>query len=560
MNHERRLFSARAAAGLVAVAAASHGRAGTAAAAGLGPGAGASWPGYHGDASGRHHSALAQIHRGNIGRLGLAWAVRPGASRLAAVAGGLGAPAGGGSAPGFPAALKSIPVVVDDRLYLTLGAQVYALDARTGEVVWRHHWHSASGAQLGRGVAVAGDLVLVQTGSDNHLLALDRHSGRERWRQQVTDSPLGYSGSTAPVLAGGLVVLGMGGDGNNLRAWLEARDAATGALRWRWYVTPDADGQPGADTWPDAATARRAGGMPWQQVTYDAALNRVYVPTANPTPVFAGDLRPGDNLYTNCIVALDAHTGRPVWHFQTTPHDTHDYDGTQVPMLFDALVRGRRRQLLAQFNRNGHYFVLDRVTGEWLHTVPYVAGLNWSRGIDAQGRPIPDPAKDPQPGGSLVMPMSDGASNFPPSALSPRTGLAYVHANAAWSLFYRHPEEAQPLGWAGGSEYHLGLATSALVAVHAATGRPAWRHAYPGTGFLSSGYPGLLSTAGDLLFTGDPQGFFRAFDARNGRTLWHSRIGLVRNTPITCLLDGRQQVLVASDDTLYAFALNGEDA
>lgn len=514
------------------------------------------WLTYHGDAAGTHYSALAQIDRGTLPRLGLAWTSRPTNSPVGAIAGGIQDPAG--SAPaggGFPALLKATPLVADGVIYMVVGAQVQALDARSGRAIWRYHWASRTGAYLGRGVALWRDSVIVQTGTDNFVVALDAKTGRERWRQRVTDSPLGYSGSTAPVIAGDHLILGMGGDGNNLRAWLESRDPATGALQWKWYVTPG-EGEPGIETWPDAPTSARGGGMPWQQVTYDAALDLIYVPTANPVPVFNGLVRKGDNLYTNSIVALHAKTGTMAWHFQPTPNDTHDYDATQVPILFDAKIKGKPRRLLAQFNRNGYYFLLDRTTGESIVTMPFIDTVNWATGLAPNGQPITDPAKTPQPGGALVSPMSDGAANYPSPAFSARTKLAFVHATTSYSLFYLHPDEENPIGWGGGSEYHTGYSTSALVAVEPTTGRIVWKHDYPDMGFVTSSYPGLLATAGGLLFTGDPAGNFVAFDATRGAPLWHARIGNVRNAPVTYELDGRQYVLVANDDTLFAFALN----
>lgn len=515
------------------------------------------WLTFHGDASGAHYSPLHQIDATSIERLGLAWVSRPSTSMQGAIAGGLSADANAasGGGPAFPSLLKAIPLVADGVIYMVVGAQVHAIDARTGRAIWRYHWSSRQGAQLGRGVALYRDSVIVQTGMDNFVVALDARTGAERWRRQVTDSLLGYAGSTAPVITGEHLILGMGGDGNNLAAWLESRDPATGELQWQWHVTPRA-GEPGIDTWPDAATAARGGGMPWQQVTYDPDLDLIYVPTANPVPVFNGLVRKGDNLHTDSIVALRARDGTKAWHFQATPHDTHDYDATQVPILFDATVGAKPRKLLAQFNRNGYFFVLDRSTGQPILTVPFIESANWAKGIAANGQPMPDPAKDPQPGGVLVSPMSDGAASYAAPSYSPRTQLAYVHAISSYSLFYLHPEEENPLGWGGGSEYHTGYSTSALVALDPRTGRLAWKHDYPGSSFLTTACPGLLTTGGGLLFTGDPAGNFVAFDARRGAPLWHARIGIVRNAPVTYLLDGRQYVLVATDDTMYAFALN----
>ena len=516
------------------------------------------WLTYHGDNSGDHYSPLTQIDRRSIVRLGLAWAVRPTTSADGAIEGGIQSNAQSGAAPriAFPTQLKAPPLIHDGVIYLVVGSQVQALDAHTGNAIWRYRWNSPVGAQLGRGVALYNDSVLVQTGLDNFIVSLDAASGKERWRQQVTNSTLGFGGNTAPVLAGRHLILGMGGDGNNLGPWLESRDPATGELQWKWFTTARA-GEPGIESWPDAETASKGGGMPWQQVTYDPKLDLIYVPTANPVPVFNGRVRPGDNLYTDSIVALQAETGRMVWYFQTTPHDTHDYDATEVPILFDAPYRGRERKLLAQFNRNGYYFLLDRTTGASLVTRPFIDSVNWAKGIGADGRPIEDTAKEPQPGGVLISPMSDGAANYPAPSFSPQSKLVYSHANTSFSLVYLDPSDEHPLGWGGGAEYHTGYCTSALIALDYATGHQVWKHAYPDMGFVNSSYPGLLTTAGGLLFTGDPAGDFIAFDAANGKPLWHTRIGKVRNPPVTYVLDGRQYVVIATDDTLYSFALNG---
>jgi alcohol dehydrogenase (cytochrome c) len=517
------------------------------------------WPTYHGDDSGDHFSTLEQIDTRSISRLGLAWTLRIEPSTAGAIEGGT-APAASAASAGAArnaasSPLKAAPIEIGGVIYMVSGAQVFALDARSGITLWHYHWASAAGAQLGRGVAVNADSVFVQTGSDNYVVSLDASNGHERWRHQVTDSSAGYQGTTAPVIVGRHLIIGMGGDGNNIGGWLEALDPNTGKLQWKWYAAPSA-GDPALASWPNRETAEHGGGMPWQEPTYDPELDLLYVTTANPVPVLSGGGRAGDNLYTDCIVALHADTGRLAWACQTTPHDTHDYDATQVPMLIDASVDGRPRKLLAQFNRNGLYFLLDRTTGKALVTRPFIPTVNWYRNINAQGQPRPDPARAPQPGGVLISPMSDGATNYPAPSYDPQTRLVYSQANTSFSLFYLDPDEKHPSGWSGGSEYLPGYVHSALLALDYASGRVVWRHDYADLGFINAFYPGVLTTAGGLLFTGDPVGNFIAFDAHSGATLWHSRIGHIRNTPITYRLDGRQYVLVATDQSLFAFALN----
>ena len=505
------------------------------------------WLTYHGDYSGDHFSTLNQISLGTLSRLGLAWTAR----LTASVAGG--APAVPRAL--FPTQLKATPLVADGAIYMVVGSQVQALDARTGRLIWRYQWDSLRGATLGRGVALYRDAVLVQTGTDNYVVSLDAHNGQERWRRQVTDSTQGYAGTTAPILAGEHLLIGMGGDGNNLRTWVESRDPGSGALQWKWYVTPG-QGEPGIETWPDPQSAAHGGGMPWQQATYDPKLDLIYLPTANPVPAFNGRVRRGADLYTDCIVALHASSGKMAWYFQATANDTHDFDATQVPILIDAVIDGRSRLLLAQVNRNGYYFLLDRQTGRSIATAPFIKSVNWSKGIGVNGQPVSDEDKDPQPGGVLVSPMSDGAANYPAPSFDPEIRLIYSHATTSYSLFYLNPEEEHPIGWGGGSEYHTGYTTSALLALDYASGRIVWRHDYPDTGFTTSAYPGVLSTGGGLVFTGDPAGNFIAFDARNGKVAWHSGIGKVRNSPVTYSIDAKQYVLVATDDSLFAFSLN----
>jgi alcohol dehydrogenase (cytochrome c) len=514
------------------------------------------WPSYHGDYTGDHFSALRQIDSHSVARLGLAWSVRIDPSTRGAIEGGTGARQS--STPtAFSSVLKATPVELAGVLYMVAGPQVFALDARTGATIWHYYWASSVSSLLGRGVAVDGHSVYVQTGNDNYVVSLDAQTGHERWRRQITDSSAGYQGTTAPMIVGHHLLVGMGGDGNNLGAWLEALDPDTGAPQWRWFTAPSA-GDPALATWPDRSSAQHGGGMPWQEVTYDPMLNLIYVPTANPVPVLSGAGRAGNNLYTDSIVALDADSGKLVWYFQATPHDVHDYDATQVPMLIDAPFNGSPRRLLAQFDRNGLYFLLDRQSGKNLLTQPFIPTANWYRSIGANGQPQPDPGKFPQPGGALLSPMSDGATNYPASSYDPQTRLAYSQANTSFSLFYLDPEDQHPAGWSGGSEYHTGYVHSALLALNPVSGQIVWRHDWPDLGFINAFYPGVLTTAGGLLFTGDPVGDFIAFDARRGLPVWHSLIGQIRNTPISYALDGRQYVLVATDQSLFAFALNDQ--
>jgi len=290
------------------------------------------------------------------------------------------------------------------------------------------------------------------------------------------------------------------------------------------------------------------GGMTWQPWTYDPELNLLYVSTGNPNPVMAGQSRKGDNLYTASIVALNPDTGKLAWNFQVSPHDTHDWDGTQVPVLVDDVVDGRPRKLLANASRNGFYFLLDRTTGKNLVSKPFVESLNWHKGVDQIGRPIPNSDKDPKVEGVLVSPSSSGVTNWPAPSFNPGTGLFYVGTSQTYSMFYLTDTDARPQGY-GASERNMGSVGSSLRAIDYKTENVVWKHT------TQTGAQGLLSTAGGLLFGTDGAGNFIAFDPKTGNPLWHAGIGNDSNAPITYMLDGRQYVVVGAGDSLFAFYL-----
>ena len=518
------------------------------------------WPTYHGDYSGRHYSTLDQINNSNVRNLSLAWVYHTTSSTQGAIAGGetQAAPVARAAGPsafggaGGPV-IKSIPLMVDGVLYFSVPNHAYAVDARTGKQIWHYYWNGR-GAIGNRGMAMWGDWLFFET-PDNYLVSLEAATGKERWHKSIVDPMLPYFSTVAPVVIRNHVLTGTGGDGANIPAWTEARDPETGEVQWRWYTTPR-KGQSELATWPSEDAAAHGSGGPWQPPTYDPELNLLYVTTGNPTPVYLGQSRAGANLWTSSIVALNPDTGKLVWYFQCSPHDTHDWDATEVPVLIDGKVDGRPRKLLAQANRNGYFFLLDRRNGHNLITKPFIRTTNAYKGIDASGQPIPDPAKEPQLGGTLVSPSSDGAANYPAPSYSPDTDLFYLNATESYSIYYGDPSMQKPVGTGGSSEYHTGLFHSALIALDYKTGETRWRHDYDGTGFWSSTYPGVLTTAGRLLFTGDPAANFVARDAMTGKHLWHSGLGgQVTNSPETYLLDGHQYVMVAAADALYTFRL-----
>jgi len=295
---------------------------------------------------------------------------------------------------------------------------------------------------------------------------------------------------------------------------------------------------------------KHGGGMTWGTTTYDPQLNLIYFGTGNPQPVIAGKGRPGDNLYTESIVAVNPDTGKFKWAFQSSPHDTHDWDAIQTPVLIDGVIDGKPRKLLAQASRNGYFFVLDRETGKNVVTTTF-AKTNWAKGLDAKGQPIPDPAKEPQLDGALVSPNQAGAANWPPPSFSPSTGLFYVNATNAYSVYYIYDNEAKPEGWGGNDRG--GHSESMLEGIDYKTGKVKWSHKWEGPGGPRNG---VLSTAGNLVFASDMSNNFVALNATTGEPLWHCTLNTgMSNAPISYELDGTQYVVIAAGDTMYAFAM-----
>jgi len=488
-----------------------------------------SWPMYNGDYSGRRNSPLKQIDTSNAGTLTSAWIYR--ASNF--------------GAGGFGSVIKSTPIAVNGVLYFTMPDNVWAVDARTGREIWHYKYPPNEGGHIGqRGVAMLGDWIYFET-PDCNLVSLSAKDGKERWRKQIADAKLEYFCTMSPLVVDNHIITGVGGDSLDNPGYLESHDPETGEMQWHWNTEPGS-GEPGFESWPDAEARAHGGGMTWMTGTYDPELRLIYWGIGNPNPVHAGEGRKGDNLWTCSIVALQVDTGKMAWGYQVSPHDTHDWDATQTPILFDGEFKGKPRKLIAQASRNGFFFLLDRSTGEHLLTRPFI-NTNWSLGINPKGQPIPNPKKEPARNGVLVSPSSNGASNWFAPSYNPATGLFYVVASQSYSVFYL-TAEGKAEGFAGRDDFLNYPGT--VKAIDYKTGEIRWTHDIGGMG------PGLLTTAGNLLFTGDNSGHLLAMDSTTGKTLWHTTIGPNQtNGAITYELDGKQYIVVGAGDSLFAFTL-----
>lgn len=474
-----------------------------------------SWPSFHGDYSGRRHSKLTEITPRNVSRLALAWAFQT----------------------NLPSTIKSSPILVDGVLYFTLPDNVWAVDARSGHQLWHYTYPPNKGDHIGqRGVAVfKGSVYFVSP--DAHLIALNAKDGTVKWMIELADVNKGYWATEAPLVVGNHVIVGVGGDLDNLQMFIRAVDPDTGKTQWQFDTTPP----PGTPNQP-------TGGTTWMAGTYDPDLHLIYWGTGNPTPVLSATTRPGNDLYTCSIIALDPETGKLAWAFQPSPHDTHDWDAVEIPVLVDALFHGQPRKMLMQASRNGYFFVLDRSNGKNLLTVPF-GPVNWATGLDDKGQPIPDPKKDPAPDGRLIAPDEGGLTNYRSPSFDPKTGLFIVSAHPAWSIYFSKPADGE-YGWAGG-DYGL-WGKGVLEAIDYQTGKIRWSHQL-GEGGAGAG---VLTTDAGLTFTGDAHGNFLALDTSNGKTLWHAGAGAgIASSPITYELDGRQYLLTSGGGVLFAWAL-----
>jgi PQQ-dependent dehydrogenase (methanol/ethanol family) len=518
------------------------------------------WPTYNGLVGANRHSLLDQVNKGNVSRLSLQWMY---------------------TLPYF--GLETTPVVSDGVMYVSGPNQVCALDARSGQEIWRYSRprstspNIASDAAKGanRGVALLGDRVFFTT-DDAHMVALDRLTGALRWDVYMPEEPQHYGGTAAPLVAGDLVIGGVAGADDGIRGFLAAYHASTGQLAWRHWTVPR-KGEPGWDTWRGGAV-EFGGGSTWLTGSYDPETKVLYWAVGNPYPDTDGSERQGDNLFTNCILALDLQTGKQLWYFQFTPHDLHDWDAVQPMLLVDAPWQGRERKLILHADRNGFFYVLDRTNGELLLAKAFAQKISWASGIDAKGRPIELPGNVPTPEGTRTCPDIRGAANWMATAYNPATGLFYVMTIENCGV-YRSTQfgpaaqaaNAAARGGrggggrgAGGGRGGEGMAPSGpgidplrrfLRAIDIHTGKVVWEVDQKTS---SPNYGGVLSTSGGVLFYSESTGAFAAVDAQTGSSLWHFETGQSpKASPMTYMVIGRELVAIASGANILAFALPG---
>ena len=497
----------------------------------------ADWPSYNGGTSGSRYSTLAQITKSNVARMSPKWIF---------------------SLPNTPP-LQVTPVVVGGVMYVTSANQCYALDAGSGRQIWHYQrprtkdlvGNAAGG--VNRGVSVAGDRVFMVT-DHAHLIALNRSTGALVWETEMADWRQNYNATGAPLPVGNLVVTGTSGGDEGVRGFLAAFDQATGKEVWRFWTVPQ-PGEPGSETWQGKGILH-PGATTWLTGTYDPELDTLYWPTGNPSPDLIGSDRGGDNLYSDSVLALDPKTGKLKWHFQFTPHDVWDYDAMETPALVDATWKGQPRKLLVQVNRNGFFYVLDRIDGTFLFGTKYAKNVTWASGLTPEGRPIRVPNMEPTLEGQRVCPSLEGSSNWYSTSFNPATGLYYVQTNDKCGIFTKVPME-----WAAGKGFMGGSFVQApgepprrvLRAIDIQTGRISWELPQVGP---DTSWGGTLSTAGGIVIFGEDGGALMAADATTGKPLWSFQTNQIwKASPMTYGFDNKQYVAVAAGSAIIAFGL-----
>lgn len=489
------------------------------------------WLTYSGGYSGQRFSGLKEVNTTNAHSLVAKWVYQTAATGK----------------------FETTPLVVDGILYATAqDDRAFALDARTGRPIWLYQRQLPMDirpccGRVNRGVAILGDKVFIGT-LDAHVIALDARTGNVIWDVAAVDYRKGYSFTAAPLALKDLVIVGVSGGEYGIRGFIDAYDASTGRRKWRFYTVPG-PGEPGHDTWEGKSW--QIGGAPaWMTGVYDADTNELLWTTGNPSPSNRGEGRVGDNLYSNSLLALDPDTGRLKWYFQFTKHDEHDWDATQVPVRIDV----GKEHLIAQANRNGFFYVLDRDSGELLSANTF-ARITWSDKKDSAGHPVANEESPPTPEGRTVCPGALGATNWMSPSFDPQTDLFYVTAREQCDIFSTAPQPYEPGHAYYGSAYFPSDKTEpywgALRALDPKSGKLKWEFRH-----ISPTWSGVLSTAGGLLFTGDAEGNFIALDAATGKPLWHFQMGgAVYASPIAYAVDGREYVVIAAGSSLYAFGL-----
>jgi alcohol dehydrogenase (cytochrome c) len=450
------------------------------------------------------------------------------------------------------------PLVVNGVIYVSERPNIItAIDGKTGRPLWNYRRPMPGDVPgccgpVNRGLAILDDALYVNT-YDCHLVCIDANTGKQRWDVVVADYHKGHSMTAAPLAVKDKIIVGISGGEYGIRGFLDAYDAKTGKQAWRFWTVPS-PGEPGHETWGTGEAWKTAGVATWVTGTYDPDLNLVYWGTGNPCPDYNGDVRPGDNLYACSVLALDPDSGKLRWYFQYTPHDVHDWDSDEVPVLLDAPIEGKPRKLLVQANRNAFFYVLDRVTGEFI-TGKAFAKQTWASGLDAKGKPILLPDKEPNAAGVLVYPGLEGAVNWPSPAYNPVTGLFYVHAQDDYAqVFYKLNQEHET-GQSyegGGTRNVLGAEPyGAVKAIEATTGTVKWEFKEQ-----TSSNAAILTTTTGLVFTGTHDGYFYALDARTGKSLWNFQTGgQIHGGPVTFLVEGKQYVAIAAGSGLFTFGL-----
>ncbi len=493
------------------------------------------WMMYSGTLDSQRYSRLDQINTNNVTELEMKWSYQiPVIDRA-----------------------ETVPTVVDGIMFITEApSNLTAVDARTGRVYWRYDHELPEDLRIccgrnNRGVAILGETLFMST-LDAHLVAIDARTGNVLWDVEVADYEAGYSKTAAPLIVKDKVVTGIAGGEFGIRGFIDAYDPVTGDLEWRTYAIPG-PGEPGNESW-SGDSWKTGGAATWITGSYDPDLNLIYWGTGNPGPDWNGDVRLGDNLYSDSALALDGDTGEIAWHFQFTPHDVHDYDSIQVPILADIEYQGSTRKVMMWANRNAFFYTIDRETGEFLEGEAY-ASQTWAQGLDPNGRPIRVPGMAPTYEGILVSPPIVGATNWYSPGYSQQTGLFYVTSFDGEQEFFKRDEDYEEgeRFTGGGGRYNQPMDAfhSSIRAINPATAEIEWE--FP---IMPRSSAGITTTAGGIVFTGSADGYFFALDAASGEELWHISLGArVHAAPMTYAIDGQQFVTIASGNVVYTFGL-----